>query len=509
MPWYSQCSWCGGPFNGGNCRRCTNMSFGEEFVRNPDPISNDETPEFSYPPSQPQTSSLDQQKRIEREQAANLAVQKEQEEQAAQSFTPYWNFPIINDDDDEYTIQYREYLENSSNAITPDLSTEEPDNSLSMGDEHLDTIPETESDEVIKSSVEDLVPIPSESEGIFNMCDVPSNDKKHFDAESDLMESLLNRDTPIVYSPKIDSLLEKFAGELAPIPPGIHEADYDPKEDIRLDDQMFYDDTSSDDDSFEDIDYVEASPPDSELVSIEEVEDDILRAKLSNIYLLIAKIESNHTEETRSGSTTVHAENSLPEYDSFHFEIESDQGELSRVVMETIDEIEAFLDIDISTNLEDGYHDSEGDIIYLESLVINNTIPNLSPEVFFDHEQKCLKDEPNNLISMVKVFDPGIPEKIFSPTYVRLSFEDRHYLSFTYVIRIFLSYFTYPIEFPFPFSFGSEDIIFDPGIFAFHFSYLEPVAYECPMEDCPNFEDSRARCFVHRSLALQSLACLY
>ncbi|GKA06912.1 hypothetical protein Tco_0686136 [Tanacetum coccineum] len=237
-----------------------------------------------------------EEKRIEREQAANLAVQKEQEEQAAQK--------------------------RSSKAIIPDLSTEEPDNSLSMEDEHLSTISETESDEVIKSSVEDLVPIPSESE-----------------------------DTSIVYSPKIDSLLEKFAGELAPInpiPPGIHEADFDPKEDIRLDDQMFYDDTSSDDDSFEDTDYVEASPPDSELVSIEEVEDDILRAKLSNIYLLIAKIESlndnptpsslshsdnslpefetfsNHTEETRSGNTTTHVENSLPGYDSFHFEIESD-----------------------------------------------------------------------------------------------------------------------------------------------------------------------------------------
>ncbi|GJV63833.1 hypothetical protein Tco_1474661 [Tanacetum coccineum] len=320
-------------------------------------------------------------KHIERKQAANLAVQKEQEEQAAQSFTPYWDFPMIDDDDDdEHTIQYRLYLERSSKAITPDLPTEEPDNSLSMGDEHLSTILEMESDKLIKSSVENL---------------------------SDLMESLLNRDTPIVYSPKIDSLLEEFAGELAPInpiPPRIHEADFDPKEDIRLDDQMFYDYTSSDDDSFEDIDYVEASPPDSELVSIEEVEDDILRAKLSNIYLLIAKIKSlndnptpsflshsdnslpefktfsNHTEETRSGSTTTHAENSLPEYDSFHFEIESNQGELSRAVMETIDEIDAFLDIDVSTGLEDGYHDSEGDIIYLESLLINNTIPNLSPE---------------------------------------------------------------------------------------------------------------------------------
>ncbi|GJR75698.1 hypothetical protein Tco_0088063 [Tanacetum coccineum] len=60
MSWFSRCSWCGGPFNGGNCRRCTNVSFGDEFVRNPDPISNDETPDFSYPPPQPQTSSLNQ-----------------------------------------------------------------------------------------------------------------------------------------------------------------------------------------------------------------------------------------------------------------------------------------------------------------------------------------------------------------------------------------------------------------------------------------------------------------
>nr|GFB19218.1 hypothetical protein [Tanacetum cinerariifolium] len=58
-------------------------------------------------------------------------------------------------------------------AITPDepvLSTEEPDNSLCMGDEHLDTILATESDEFIKSGVENLIPIPSESEG-FSLID--------------------------------------------------------------------------------------------------------------------------------------------------------------------------------------------------------------------------------------------------------------------------------------------------------------------------------------------------
>ncbi|GJZ93733.1 hypothetical protein Tco_0665936 [Tanacetum coccineum] len=59
MSWFMRCSWSGGPFNGGNCRRCTNVSFGDEFVRNPDPISYDETPDFSYPPPQPQTYSCE------------------------------------------------------------------------------------------------------------------------------------------------------------------------------------------------------------------------------------------------------------------------------------------------------------------------------------------------------------------------------------------------------------------------------------------------------------------
>nr|GEY41318.1 hypothetical protein [Tanacetum cinerariifolium] len=62
------------------------------------------------------------------------------------------SFCFDDDDDEDYT-----------SAITPGepvLSTEEPDNSLSMGDEHLDTIPATESDQFIKSGVENLIPIP-------------------------------------------------------------------------------------------------------------------------------------------------------------------------------------------------------------------------------------------------------------------------------------------------------------------------------------------------------------
>ncbi|GJZ72260.1 hypothetical protein Tco_0636111 [Tanacetum coccineum] len=192
------------------------------------------------------------------------------------------------DDDKEYTI-----------VITPILPTEESDNSLSMGDEHLSTIPEMESDELIKSSVENLVPIPSESEDFSDIeseCDVPvcdnfttfsnplfdadddfsssddesfsdedvpkeiySNplfdeeiistkiDPHHFNVESDLIESLLNQDTSIISSPKTDSLLEEFSGELAHInliPPGINEADFDPEEEIRLVEKLLYDNSS-------------------------------------------------------------------------------------------------------------------------------------------------------------------------------------------------------------------------------------------------------------------------
>ncbi|GJU51326.1 hypothetical protein Tco_1220881 [Tanacetum coccineum] len=125
---------------------------------------------------------------------------------------------------------------------------------LIMGEEELSIIPEKD-----KSSVEDFVPIPSESKGLSDdICDMPSCDNDHFDAES-----LLSRDIPIT-SLKIDFLSEEFAAELAPIPPGMDEHEFDEEED-----DCYDDDTSTDDDSFENIDYVEASPPDSELVSLE------------------------------------------------------------------------------------------------------------------------------------------------------------------------------------------------------------------------------------------------
>nr|GFC86012.1 hypothetical protein [Tanacetum cinerariifolium] len=95
-------------------------------------------------------------------------------------------------------------------------------------------------------------------------------------------------------------------------------------------------------------------------------------------------------------------------------------------------EIDAFLDIDTSMDIKDGYHDSEGDILYLESLLTNGIIPSLPFEVFLDHDPKRLNDisDMNDLKIMVKVFDPGIHEKK-SQIYVSLPFEDHHYLFFT------------------------------------------------------------------------------
>nr|GFA49579.1 hypothetical protein [Tanacetum cinerariifolium] len=165
-----------------------------------------------------------EEKRIEEEQAAKAQNSK---------------IPVCYDDDDDY-----------NSAITPN----EPVDSFSMGDEHLDTILATESDEFIKSCVKNLVPNPNFLEEIFSNPlfeeeIIPIKiDQHHFNAESDLIESLLNRDSSIISSSSIiDSLLDEFAGELTllkSIPPGIDETDCYHEEDIRLIERLLYDNSS-------------------------------------------------------------------------------------------------------------------------------------------------------------------------------------------------------------------------------------------------------------------------
>ncbi|GKB42089.1 hypothetical protein Tco_0887031 [Tanacetum coccineum] len=176
---------------------------------------------------------------------------------------PSWNRPLFyfDDDDDEYTVIWRR-----PKAITPDEPSEEPEDPLIMREKELSTIPEKD-----KSSVEDLVPIPSGS----------------------------NQDI-LITSPKIDFLFEEFAGEFAPM-----DGDKFDEEEVDCYDH----DTSSDNESYENIEYVEASPLNLEYDSLEEenedqeekefdledifqIQDVILREKLLNVHRLITNIES-------------------------------------------------------------------------------------------------------------------------------------------------------------------------------------------------------------------------
>nr|GEW95669.1 hypothetical protein [Tanacetum cinerariifolium] len=189
-------------------------------------------------------------------------------------------------------------------AIAPILSTEEPEHSLSTGYEHLSTTPEMELDKVTESSAKNLLPIPSECEVTSedeSKCDMPIQDQSSsvfttfsnplfkdnddldssdneslpdkdvpaeefkmysnplfdndeinsdkldphcFNVESDFVESLLNRDTFIDFSPKYDFLLKEFSGELTHINPEITEDDFDFEEEIHLIENLLYDNSS-------------------------------------------------------------------------------------------------------------------------------------------------------------------------------------------------------------------------------------------------------------------------
>ncbi|GJZ42288.1 hypothetical protein Tco_0589174 [Tanacetum coccineum] len=261
-----------------------------------------------------------------------------------------------------------------------------PEDSLIMGDEDLSTIPEKESDEVIKSSVEELVPIPSEFEDTSDNnseCDLPSCDNHMtfsnalFDANDDFTssddESLLEEDVP----------KENFKIYSNPL--------------FELDDKYISSDVNP---LFNELNKDECFDPGGDFI-LEEIK-------------------------------------ACPTSDS------------------------------IPPGIDDADFDPEGDILLLEKLLNDNpssplppkelnfaelkdTILNLPPVVFLDRDPRSLEDEPDkdDLKNIVKVFDPGIQEKIISPTYVRLSFEDRHYFSLTFILWILLFFSPLGVKTPF------------------------------------------------------------
>ncbi|GKE10051.1 hypothetical protein Tco_1413602, partial [Tanacetum coccineum] len=294
---------------------------------------------------------------------------------------------------------------------------------------------------IIKSSVEDLVPIPNESEDTSESdseCDLPFcdnfvtffnplfNDNDDFTSSDD--ESLPEEDVPKenfkIYSNPLFEFDEEYIS--SDVNPLFNEV-------------------------LEDID-----------------SEDSYVSNLNEQALLVTHLsELKEVECFDPGGDEIEAcltsDSIPPGIDGVDFDMEGDILLLEKLLNDdpsnplppkelNFEELKV-IKSNVSPNFEDDYYDSEGDIIYLESLLIKDTIYALPPEVFFDHDPRSLKDEHDNdnLKSMVKVFDPGIHEKIISPTYMRTK------------------------------EFG----------------------------DCPDYEDSRARGFVHRSLKIQSLACLY
>nr|GEX94597.1 hypothetical protein [Tanacetum cinerariifolium] len=242
---------------------------------------------------------------LQREQATNLSTHTPE---------PSRHFNSIcyddDDDDEEKTIPLR----------SRGLSHNE--------DGDLNTIPEKRSDELIKSSVEDFVPILSESE-----------DTSESDSECDLPWC---DDFSPINVPEGKSMI--FSNHL-----------FDSNDDF----------TSSDDESLSDEDVLE---------------DNVLE-----------DIESKASYDSNLDELALPV---TPLFDSNEDECFDPGGD--------VDEINAF---DIPSDLKDGYYDSKGDVLYLESLLSDDTTPNLPPKVFLGHDPRSLSDI-NDLKIMVKVFDP-------------------------------------------------------------------------------------------------------
>ncbi|GKB56401.1 hypothetical protein Tco_0912587 [Tanacetum coccineum] len=411
--------------------------------------------------------------------------------------------PICYDDDDdeESSIPLKDIITYglpSCVAITPILLTEEPVDSLIMEDEHLDTIPATESDKVIKSSVENLVQILSESEGISDgVCDVP----------------LCDNPTP----------LEAFKDH----------------SEIVVDSND--DSSSSDDDSFssKDIEYVDASPPDAEIVSLEMVEivilevggidddilltikDDIFREKLLNVNLFIAKIDAlkeNPTPSsdfmTKSSSTSLNLfleetntfDNSLPESETFCFNLkENSSGSTTTLSDYSLPDYEAFyLDDDHIKEKSSGNTTTYADFSQYDSFIFDLSINLCPPADRSDCYHEEFAGELAHIISLPEYdcfyfknepdqgnFTMDVVEYIFNnpireprvhvlPTHPTLHLDLNFILSsdslFAYVVWIFLPFLTYPVAPPYLLSCGNEDTIFDPGISIYH-SFIPGISH--------------------------------
>ncbi|GJR26110.1 hypothetical protein Tco_1102342 [Tanacetum coccineum] len=153
-----------------------------------------------------------------------------------------------------------------------------------------------------------------------------------FDTESYLLESLLNRDTLMASSPKIDSLLDEFAGELITIPPRIVNREHE--EYISLLERLLYDNSSprppkdfhanpntiieslptfpipvEDSDSLREEIYIFHGPDDSIPPGIESDDYD---SKGNDNSTSLPEFESFHVDYPNSGDSTIDVVEDIP-----------------------------------------------------------------------------------------------------------------------------------------------------------------------------------------------------
>nr|GEW33789.1 hypothetical protein [Tanacetum cinerariifolium] len=259
------------------------------------------------------------------------------------------------------------------------------------------------------------------------------------------------------------------------------------------------DSTSIDDDYFsiDNIDYVEASPLDSELVSLEEVKDldpqdeeidtdilltikdDILRKKLLSINLLIAKIEALKDNPTPSTDSVLKfpssfpnsfleetdtSDNSLPESEIFYFDLEEKRsGNPTSHSDLSLPDYEAFF-CDSETDSKDFIMDVVENIfdnptreptVHVPNVLPTHPISHLDPD-FILSSDSFRSDIVVSFLSGTrnKIFDPGIFFEVQSKNFLS---RDTFYISF---IRAPLC----PvIETLLPFSSKNEDQVFNPG----------------------------------------------
>ncbi|GKF30263.1 hypothetical protein Tco_0100061, partial [Tanacetum coccineum] len=153
---------------------------------------------------------------------------------------------------------------------------------------------------------------------------------------------------------------------------------------------------------------------------------------------------SDHTEERRSGSTTTHANNFLPEYDSFLFEDEPDQGGLISIV------------------ISDNSNDPLLEISQFESfhfdLYDDPSFPRPPPEPPDVEISLIIKTDT----AVINNFDKLNENECFDPGGYEINVE--HDDSSTFVIRTFLLFLTYLEDSPLLSSTKNEDTIFNPDI---------------------------------------------